>query len=89
MQISSADWPVLSGDDAFIAYICREGEATVRICDTRSGAMVATHQIPMLEDDDELGPVELVWIGSCLVLTTSTFQADLGRSTDHIIVLQF
>ena len=90
-HISSTDWPALSKDDAFIAYICREGVATVRICDTRSGVMVVAHQIPIL--CGQLGPASLAWIGSSLMVTSSRMSADPGTSgsgsTDQIHVLRF
>ena len=83
----------LSKDDAFLAQVCNDGPfahfAVIQVFDTRSGKRVLKHKLRLPEEEVDLGPVAVSWVGSSLLVITNISPDDSCRSVDHIIRLQF
>ena len=87
LRFESTQAPALSTFEAFAACVSRSKPSTVQVYNIYSGARVLAHKLTLPNGYATLGPLEVAWMGSKLMITTTAIRIKSQKPTDHILVL--
>ena len=87
LRFQSTQAPALSSVGVFGACVSKSKPSTVQVYNIYSGAMVLAHEVTLPSGYAALGPLEVAWMGSKLLITTNAIRTKSQKPTDHILVL--